>query len=131
MRENIEKNFINKETEISYTLQGDYKIPNLVLEQQNNIILNKYGRARLKFLKENKKVEYGEMVINGTLNNHLKEVQEIAEKRINLIIKELTKQENITEKLKENTQIEWIKAMNNVKNRAEEIIYNEIIYSYK
>ena len=131
MRENIEKNFINKETEISYTLQGDYKIPNLVLEQQNNIILNKYGRARLKFLKENKKVEYGEMVINGTLNNHLKEVQEIAEKRINLIIKELTKQENITEKLKENTQIEWIKAMNNIKNRAEEIIYNEIIYSYK
>ena len=94
MRENIEKNFINKETEISYTLQGDYKIPNLVLEQQNNIILNKYGRARLKFLKENKKVEYGEMVINGTLNNHLKEVQEIAEKRINLIIKELTKQGN-------------------------------------
>ena len=69
------------------------------------------------------------MLINGTLDNHIKEIQTIAEKRLNSIINQLAKQEKITEKLKENNQIEWIKAMNNIKNRAEEIVYKEIIYN--
>ena len=84
---------------------------------------------RLKYLKEYKKAEYTIMLMDGTLNAHLKEIQEIAEKRVNIIIKELEKHENMIEKLKENNQIEWVKTMNNIKNRAEEIIYNEIIYS--
>ena len=125
----MNQSYINESTEIEYTKVGDYYVPNLVLEQKEEVKLNKYGRARLRFLKENKKVEYTEMLINGTLDNHIKEIQTIAEKRLNSIINQLAKQEKITEKLKENNQIEWIKAMNNIKNRAEEIVYKEIIYN--
>ena len=119
----------NEENGIEYNLKGDYYFPNLTIPKQEKIILNKYGRMRLKYLKEYKKAEYTIMLMEGTLNAHLKEIQEIAEKRVNIIIKELEKHENMTEKLKENNQIEWVKTMNNIKNRAEEIIYNEIIYS--
>ena len=125
----MNQSYINESTEIEYTKVGDYYVPNLVLEQKEEVKLNKYGRARLRFLKENKKVEYTEMLINGTLNNHIKEIQTIAEKRQNSIINQLAKQEKITEKLKENNQIEWVKSMNNIKNRAKEIIYKEIIYN--
>lgn len=119
----------NEENGIEYNLKGDYYFPNLTIPKQEKIILNKYGRMRLKYLKEYKKAEYTIMLMDGTLNAHLKEIQEIAEKRVNIIIKELEKHENMIEKLKENNQIEWVKTMNNIKNRAEEIIYNEIIYS--
>ena len=125
----MNQSYINESTEIEYTKVGDYYVPNLVLEQKEEVKFSKYGRARLRFLKENKKVEYTEMLINGTLDNHIKEIQTIAEKRLNSIINQLAKQEKITEKLKENNQIEWIKAMNNIKNRAEEIVYKEIIYN--
>lgn len=125
----MNQSYINGSAEIEYTKVGDYYVPNLVLEQKEEVKLNKYGRARLRFLKENKKVEYTEMFINGTLNNHIKEIQTIAEKRQNSIINQLAKQEKITEKLKENNQIEWVKSMNNIKNRAKEIIYKEIIYN--
>ena len=125
----MNQSYINESTEIEYTKVGDYYVPNLVLEQKEEVKLSKYGRARLRFLKENKKVEYTEMLINGTLDNHIKEIQTIAEKRLNSIINQLAKQEKITEKLKENNQIEWIKAMNNIKNRAEEIVYKGIIYN--
>lgn len=119
----------NEGNGIEYNLKGDYYFPNLTIPKQEKIILNKYGRMRLKYLKEYKKAEYTIMLMDGTLNAHLKEIQEIAEKRVNIIIKELEKHENMIEKLKENNQIEWVKTMNNIKNRAEEIIYNEIIYS--
>ena len=119
----------NEENGIEYNLKGDYYFPNLTIPKQEKIILNKYGRMRLKYLKKYKKAEYTIMLMDGTLNAHLKEIQEIAEKRVNIIIKELEKHENMIEKLKENNQIEWVKTMNNIKNRAEEIIYNEIIYS--
>ena len=125
----MNQSYINGSAEIEYTKVGDYYVPNLVLEQKEEVKLKKYGRARLRFLKENKKVEYTEMFINGTLNNHIKEIQTIAEKRQNSIINQLAKQEKITEKLKENNQIEWVKSMNNIKNRAKEIIYKEIIYN--
>lgn len=124
-----EEGYINEKTGIEYKKVGDYFVPNIVLEQQENIILNKYGRARLRFLRENKKAEYTVMFVDGTINNHIKEIQNIAEERVKFITNQLAKQENITEELKENNQIEWIKVMNNIKNCAEEIIYNEIIYS--
>jgi len=112
---------------IEYTKQGDYYIPNLVLEKEK-IILNKYGRARLNYLKTNKKAEYMIMFTKGTLNNHLKEIQEIAEERLDLMINELVKKENITEELKAKNQLAWVAAMNSIKAQAEEIIYSELIY---
>ncbi len=112
---------------IEYTKVGDYYMPNLVLEKEK-INLNKYGRARLKFLKENRKAEYTIMFVNGTLNKHLKEIQEVAEQRIDIIIEELKKQNNLTEEMKNTNQLYWVGMMNNFKNTAEEIIYKELIY---
>lgn len=113
---------------IEYTKVGDYYMPNLVLEKEEKIILNKYGRMRLKFLKENKKAEYTIMFINGTLNKHLKEIQETANNRINLIIEQLKQQNNLTEEMKNTDQLYWVSMMNNFKNVAEKIILNELIY---
>ena len=96
----MNQSYINESTEIEYTKVGDYYVPNLVLEQKEEVKLSKYGRARLRFLKENKKVEYTEMLINGTLDNHIKEIQTIAEKRLNSIINQLAKQEKIIAKIK-------------------------------
>ncbi len=105
---------------------GSY-MPNLVLEKEK-INLNKYGRARLKFLKENRKAEYTIMFVNGTLNKHLKEIQDVAEQRIDIIMEELKKKNNLTEKMKNTNQLYWVGMMNNFKNTAEEIIYKELIY---
>ena len=113
---------------IEYIKVGDYYMPNLVLEKEEKIILNKYGRMRLKFLKENKKAEYTIMFINGTLNKHLKEIQETANNRINLIIEQLKQQNNLTEEMKNTDQFYWGSMMNNFKNVAEEIVLKELIY---
>ena len=123
----LKENKIQNKYGIEYTKQGDYYMPNLVLEKEK-IILNKYGKMRLKFLKENKKAEYTIMFVNGTLNKHLKEIQETAEKRIDIIIEQLKQQNNLTEEMKNTDQLYWVSMMNNLKNVAEEIILNELIY---
>ena len=97
-------------------------------EELLQIILNKYGRLRLKFLKENKKAEYTIMFMNGTLNKHLKEIQETAQVRVDIIIEQLKKQNNLTEKMKNTDQLYWVGMMNSFKNTAEEIVLNELIY---
>lgn len=124
----VRNNNIENKYEIEYTKVGDYFMPNLVLEKEEKIILNKYGRMRLKFLKENKKAEYTIMFMNGTLNKHLKEIQETAQTRINILIEQLKQQNNLTEEMKNTDQLYWVSMMNNFKNVAEEIILNELIY---
>ena len=124
----LKENNIDNKYGIEYTKVGDYYIPNLVLEKEEKITLNKYGRLRLKFLKENKKAEYLIMFTKGTLNKHLKEIQETADNRINLIIEQLKKQNNITEEMKNTDQLYWVSMMNNFKSTAEEIILKELIY---
>ena len=123
----LKENNIDNKYGIEYTKFGDYYMPNLVLEKEK-IILNKYGRIRLKFLKENKKAEYMIMFTKGTLNKHLKEIQETAQERIDLIIEQLKQQNNLTEEMKNTDQLYWVSMMNNFKNTAEEIILNELIY---
>ncbi len=123
----VKTNNIENKYGIEYTKQSDYYMPNLVLEKEK-IILNKYGRMRLNFLKENRKAEYTIMFVNGTLNKHLKEIQETAQERIDLIIEQLKQQNNLTEEMKNTDQLYWVSMMNNFKSTAEEIILNELIY---
>lgn len=123
----LKTNNIENKYGIEYTKIGDYYMPNLVLEKEK-IILNKYGRLRLKFLKENRKAEYTIMFVNGTLNKHLKEIQETVDNRINLIIEQLKKKNNLTEEMKNTDQLYWISMMNNFKSTAEEIVLKELIY---
>ena len=123
----LKTNNIENKYGIEYTKVEDYYLPNLVLEKEK-IILNKYGRLRLKFLKENRKAEYMIMFTKGTLNKHLKEIQETVQKRIDLIIEQLKQQNNLTEEMKNTDQLYWVSMMNNFKSMAEEIVLNELIY---
>ncbi len=123
----LKENKIENKYGIEYTKVGDYYMPNLVLEKEK-IMLNKYGRMRLKFLKENKKAEYTIMFMNGTLNKHLKEIQETAQGRIDITIEQLKKQNNLTEEMKNKDQLYWVSMMNNFRNTSEEIILKELIY---
>lgn len=119
---------IDERTGIEYHLEGDYYIPNIIMPKQEKITLNKYGRMRLDYLKENKKAEYSIMLMDGTLNNHLKEIQETATERVEQIIKQLKAKSNLTENMKNTDILYWVGMMNNFKNQAEEIIFNELIY---
>lgn len=80
MYNELPKTKIDERTGIEYHLEGDYYIPNFTIPKQETIVLNKYGRMRLKYFKEHKKADYTIMLMNGTLNTHLKELQEIADK---------------------------------------------------
>ena len=124
----LKENKIDNKYGIEYTKVGDYYMPNLVLEKEEKTILNKYGRLRLKFLRENKKAEYTIIFMNGTLNKHLKEIQETAQARVDIIIEQLKQQSNLTEKMKNTNQLYWVGMMNSFKNTAEEIVLNELIY---
>ena len=128
--ENVElKNrFIDEKTGIEYIRNGDYYLPNLVLAEQKKIQLNKYGRLRLDYLKNNKKAEYTILFMDNKLTDHLEEVQEIATKRVEEIIKSLKEQSNLTEEMKNTDQLYWVGMMNNFKNQAEEIVLKELIY---
>lgn len=124
----LKESYIDEKTGIEYKLVGDYYMPNLVLKSEEKIILNKYGRARLKFLKENKRAEYTIMFTNGTLNKHLKEIQDTVQERVDLIVEQLKEENRLTEDMKNTNQLYWVGMMNNFKNEAEEIAYRELIY---
>ena len=128
MNKELPKTKIDERTGIEYHLEGDYYIPNLVMPEQEKITLNKYGRMRLNYLKENKKDEYSIMLMDGTLNSHLKEIQETATERVEKIIKQLKFKSNLTEDTKNTDMLYWVGMMNNFKNQAEEIVFNELIY---
>ena len=113
---------------ITYRREGDYLIPNLYLPKQPKGHIEKYGRLRLNYLKNFDRGLYTELLIDGTLKQYLLDIDENANNKVNILIKQLAESENINEQLKEHHQIEWVQAMNNIKNRAEEIVLNEIIY---
>ena len=105
---------------IEYTKVGDYYLPNLVApENMKNFKIGKYGNLRLRFLKEHKKAEYTILLMDNKLQKHLIDVDTTANKRFDLLMKQFTEQENITEELKATNQMEWICRMNNIKNCAE------------
>ena len=114
---------------ITYHIEGDYFIPDLIMEKSNSTYnVGKYGHLRNKFLKEHKRGLYTELMINGTLTEHLIDIDKTATARVNNIINKLAKTENVNEDLKSREQLAWVQAMNNIKNRAEEVVFNELIY---
>ena len=114
---------------IEYTKVGDFYLPNIALPKPRitgNI--GKYGRLRLQYLEEHHKAECMLMRINNELTSHLLDVEDECRTRVESLVEQMAKKEKITEELKANNQLEWVQKMNNIKNRAEEIAYNEIIY---
>ena len=114
---------------ITYHKEGDYLIPDLIMDNPcENYHIGKYGRLRLNYIKNYKRGLYTELMLNGTLSKHLADIENIANERISLIVKQLAESENVDEALKSNNQLAWVQAMNNIKNRAEEIVYSKLIY---
>ena len=124
----LEDGFIDEKTGIEYMRKCDYYIPNLVIEPQRKINLNRYGRLRLDYLKKHKKAEYTILFMENKLTEHLEEIQETTTKRVEEIIKSLKEQSNLTEEMKNTDQLYWVGMMNNFKNQAEEIVLKELIY---
>lgn len=113
---------------ITYNRVGDYLVPNLYLPKQPEKHIGKYGRLRLNYLKDFDIPFYTELLISGTLKQHLLDIDNDASNKVSLLIKNFAKAENVNELLKEHHQMEWVQAMNSFKNKAEEIVLNEIIY---
>ena len=113
---------------ITYHKEGDYLIPDIVLEKQERINLGRYARARLNHMKEHKRVLYDKLLINGSLSNYLKDIDKQCSQIVRATIEEMAKENHIDEKLKARDQMKWIGLMNNFKNAAEEIVFSKFIY---
>ncbi len=120
----------DEKMELNYTKVGDYLLPNLTIEKQNNEKINKYGYLRLHYLKENNKPFYTTLLMKNELTNHLVSVSIEAENRLNSLMEQYkNSDELLSEKSKMDNQLEWVKRMNNYKNIAEEVILKELIYA--
>ena len=114
---------------IEYTKVGDFYLPNIALPKPRRTgNIGKYGRLRLQYLEEHHKAECMLMRINNELTSHLLDIENECRAGVESLVEQMAKKENVTEELKANNQLEWVQKMNNIKNRAEEIAYNEIIY---
>lgn len=125
----MKKHIVNEATGISYTLVGDYYIPDLKLPETENKPIGIWGRKRLAYLKKHKKFLFNLLVLSWKLNSHLAEINKQATEMLDRLTEQMAKAEGVTEKLKEDNQMEWVCRMNNIRNRAEEIINAELIYN--
>ena len=111
----------------TYRQVGDYLIPDIELPERNYEI-GKYGQMRHRYLKEHRKSQYTTMILDGTLYDHLEEVDRLCNERMKIMVTSMKKQQGITEDLKARDQLAWVGAMNNIRNAAEEIILRELVY---
>ena len=123
--EKLAKHYTDKRTGISYTLKGDYYLPDLKpAEEECEIGI--WGMQYLNYIKKHRKVLYTNLLTTEKLNAHLAEIDERAHSMEAMLIKQMAELEGVNEALKEQDQMEWVRRMNNIRNRAEEIITNEI-----
>ena len=115
------------ENGIDYILVGDYYIPDLKLPEEDRPI-GRFGRLHREYLKQEHPARYSSLILTGKLWTYLADLNEQAEERLDLIIEQMKATEGVTEELKARNQLEWVGRMNNIRNRAEEIIKSELIY---
>ena len=115
------------ENGIEYVLAGDYYIPDLKLPDEERTI-GKYGRMHRDYLEENHPLRFNHLVLEGQLWTYLADLNEQAQRRLQLIIRQMQETESVNEELKAYDQLAWVRAMNNIHNRAEEIILRELVY---
>ena len=113
----------------TYTQIGDVLIPDLVMDPQPEGEIGVWGWRRKQYLKEHRKGTYKAMLLNGTLTQHLIDINTEALDLMNTLVKQMAKTEGVTEDLKRRDQLGWVGRMNNIRNRAEEIVRNDLIYS--
>lgn len=110
----------------TYKQVGDYLLPDVEAPESPNVGI--WGQRRHKYLREHQKVLYTGMLLTGKLNNHLEEIDRSAKELFDAVVEQLKQRGNITEDLKAQNQMEWVREMNNVKNQATEIVYCELIF---
>ena len=112
----------------TYTRQGDYEFPDLKVPPEKEIEIGVWGQRYRRYLKQHHKIRYYNLLTAGTLNEHLAEIDHQAERMFQSLVKSLSEQENVTEKLKADRPMEWVQKTNSIRNRAAEIVNNEWIY---
>ena len=125
----LKERVIDEKTKIEYIRVGDYYIPNLTLPKPRRTgNIGKYGRLKLNHMKRHNITEYTERLLNNELNSYLLDVEDECKNKIEILIKQMAESQNVTEELKANNQLEWVGKMNSIKQSAEEIVLNELIY---
>lgn len=112
----------------TYQRQGDYKLPNLQVQPEKEIEIGVWGQRYRRYLKQHHRIRYYNLLTAGILNEHLAEIDHQAERMFHSLVAVLSEQENVTEKLKADAPMEWVKKMNNIRNRAAEIVNSELIF---
>ena len=114
---------------ITYSRQGDYLIPDLTLPTEPEIPLGRYAMMHRDYLEQHKRVTYLNLLTSGRLNGHLHQTEQAALQRLELLTKQLCKEQGVTEELKEKAPMQWVGLMNNIRSQAEEVILNELIFN--
>ena len=125
----MEKVIYNEKNGLWYELQGDYYIPCLKLPEEEQQPIGVWGQRHLRYIKQHRKVLYFNLLTSGKLNSYLADIDKQAEDMLSRLVKQMTKREGVTEKLKANDQMEWVGRMNNIRQRATEVVNKEIVYS--
>lgn len=113
--------------EITYNKYGDYYLPNLVVSTEGPTY-GRFGRMRLKYLKEHRRVLYINLLTSGELTQHLNEVDRQAREMLELLVKQTAQEQGLTEQMKAEDQMAWVGAMNNIRSAAEEVVMQEIMF---
>ena len=116
-------------TKITYTQQGDYLLPDLKLHEQPKVEIGIWGKRHLKYIKNHRPILYTNLLTSCKLTAYLADIDEKAFEMFDRLVKQLAKQEGMTEKLKAANQMLWVRKMNTIRNRAEEIVNAELIYT--
>ena len=123
----MKKQFYDEKNGMSYTLHGDYYLPDLVLREEEPTY-GKYGMLRKQFLKEHRSARYQYLLLTGKLNEHLNQTDQEAREQVETLMEQMTEKQGVTEELKAQDQMERVRLMNNIKASAEEMVLREILY---
>ena len=113
----------------TYTRSGDFLIPDLVLDEQPEGQIGQYGRMRLEYLKKWKKSLYNDLLLSGKLQQHLLDINRDVREEFETVVRQKAKAEGVTEELKNQNQMEWVRQMNIIRSRAEEFVRQDLIYT--
>ena len=125
----MEKYKYDESNGLWYELQGDYNLPCLQLPEEEPVHIGVWGQRHLNYLRENKRVLLSNLQISGKLNIYLADIDKQAEEMCSRLVKQMADREDITEQLKAENQMEWVRQMNNIRIRANEIVLRELIYN--
>lgn len=123
----MKKQIYDEKNELNYTLHGDYYLPDLEINEEEPTY-RKYGIMRKQFLKEHRSARYQYLVLTGKLTEHLNQVDKEVREKVEILMEQMAEQWGVTEELKMQDQMEWVRRMNDIKATAEEIVYRNIIF---